>query len=200
MSLSEHQQYWDNQALERIEPRGDNVHIHGGVDRYTDIVDFLKRYDFKKRSVLEVGAGCGLVAAKMKSEGLIEHYVNLDISKEYARFVNDALFLRSFTGSVHNMPFGDNQFDAVWLFDVLEHINPKMRKETARELYRVTKDAGALFINNPVYSSRGHQEFEWLMFDEEIIEMFSGWRINEKTTRLINMYPYEFIVLTKWKN
>ncbi|MDO8472108.1 MAG: methyltransferase domain-containing protein [bacterium] len=49
----------------------------------------------------------------------------------------------------HQLPFADNTFTKVALFEVLEHIPPKTEPRALAEIYRVLKPGGTLVLTTP---------------------------------------------------
>jgi SAM-dependent methyltransferase len=96
--------------------------------------------------LLDIGCSSGWLAPIVIGRG-IRHYVGIDraiAGSDSAR--SDTDFVE---GSVFNLPFRDQSFDAVCLFDVLEHL-PKGSEEMAlREIWRVLKANGKLYFSTP---------------------------------------------------
>ena len=53
---------------------------------------------------------------------------------------------------IKNIPYGDNYFDYIICFQILEHINDDLK--AMHELYRVLKKGGRAFIQVPIDRSR----------------------------------------------
>jgi ubiquinone/menaquinone biosynthesis C-methylase UbiE len=88
-------------------------------------------------SVLEVGVGSGLLGIVLKN--LIHcNYKSIDIDEELKP---------DFVGSVLQMDFPDNQFDAVGCFEVLEHLSYEDCFQRAlSEIFRVANKAVILSL------------------------------------------------------
>ena len=95
---------------------------------------FVRDYKLVNSRVLEVGAGRGLL------QDVVDQYVGLDISSEAERFFHKPFFEASAT----DIPFRDNEFDAIWTIAVLEHV-PRP-EQALREMRRVLKDGGILYL------------------------------------------------------
>ncbi len=98
------------------------------------ITAFAKEYGLADKRVLDVGAGTGYL------QDVVPDYVGLDISPSARRYFHKPFVEASAT----DMPFRDNEFDALWSVWVLEHV-PKPEQALV-EIRRVTKDGGLLFL------------------------------------------------------
>ena len=95
--------------------------------------------------VLEVGGGRGGLTRLLYPRA---HVTNLDIDAGHADSpVNRAPGVRFVQGDATALPFPDASFDAVTMFDVLEHI-PDDRTAVAEAL-RVLRPGGALLVSSP---------------------------------------------------
>ena len=67
----------------------------------------------------------------------------------------------NYYGTANSLPYPDNTFDYIILADVLEHINPKQRKNSLKEIQRILKSGGTLLITVPAYQwlFNGHDKF-----------------------------------------
>lgn len=111
------------------------------------IIKFVKFLLRNKNTIkwLDIGCGLGLVIKEAVEEG-IDCY-GIDIS-EYA--VNNAILKdRVILGSITNIPFGDNTFDVVSAFDVIEHVHPKDTEKAISEMRRILKNGGFLLLTTP---------------------------------------------------
>ncbi len=94
----------------------------------------VKRYELRKRPVLEIGSGRGYL------QDVAEDYTGLDISANVRRFYHKKFVL----GSATALPFPDNSFDGAWSVWVFEHIpNPE---QALRECRRVMRDGGVVML------------------------------------------------------
>jgi SAM-dependent methyltransferase len=121
--------------------------------------------------ILEVGGGRSGLTAILYPEARI---TNLDSNIEYAAApCNRQERVEFVCGDAAGLPFDDLSFDAVTMFDLLEHI-PDHRK-AASEAKRVLRPGGALLVSTPGDKWR----FPYYSFmrpfcpDEE--EMFAEW-------------------------
>lgn len=119
------------------------------------IFDKIKKFVSAPAKVLEVGCGTGNVSSFLAHKGYIV------IGCEYYReAINigwpDYLKVH---GDAENLPFEDNSFDAVGLFDVLEHF----QDDTAplKEAVRVLKKRGLLAVTVPARKEL------WSHYDEK---------------------------------
>jgi GT2 family glycosyltransferase/ubiquinone/menaquinone biosynthesis C-methylase UbiE len=95
--------------------------------------------------VLEVGGGRGGLTALLYPRARV---TNVDADASYADSpVNRRPNVRFVHGDATALPFPDESFDAVTLFDVLEHIPDD--SAAVAEALRVLRPGGALLVSNP---------------------------------------------------
>lgn len=112
--------------------------------------------------VLEVGTGMGLYLRYMLKSAAALNYTGLDISPysiDFAqRFVSDVQtgksqleFTQASVTDPEGLRFQSNEFGSLIMGEVLEHIEKPL--EALRELIRVTKSGGHLFLTTVVFAA-----------------------------------------------
>lgn len=103
----------------------------------------------KERKVLDAGCGTGYGTEILTAAGA-ESVVGIDISHEaidYARSSFEGALSRFVLGDLRELPFGDDTFDLVVCFEVIEHVEEQQR--VIGELHRVLRAGGLLAISSP---------------------------------------------------
>lgn len=105
-------------------------------------------------SVLDFGCGPGFIWDHMLSAGIKWLYTGLDFSSDAINVLSEkASGCSQFKGAhrVVQLPscLPDNSFDAVLLFEVVEHLNDEHLDQTLREVSRVLKHGGRLVVSTP---------------------------------------------------
>jgi SAM-dependent methyltransferase len=101
--------------------------------------------DGRFSSVLEVGGGQSGLTALLFPESTI---LNLDASVTHGYDPrNRQSNVRFLCGDAARLPFGDETFDAVTMFDVLEHVQED--RQAVSEALRVLRPGGAVLISTP---------------------------------------------------
>ncbi len=109
---------------------------------YRAHVDHVVNWLAGEASILDVGAGDGLITSKLGAIAIEENELAVSLAQEKGANVQK--------GSVYNLPQGDKRLDAVFLGDVIEHLE-KPEKALA-EIHRVLIDGGRLYV---VWPSEG---------------------------------------------
>jgi SAM-dependent methyltransferase len=99
--------------------------------------------------VLDVGCGAGAVAKAVKAARPDLDVVGCDISESALTAAKaDPAAVEFRLGTGEHLPFGDGEFDAVWMFDVLEHVDSPER--VLAEIARVLRPGGRFHIVLPL--------------------------------------------------
>jgi SAM-dependent methyltransferase len=139
--------------------------------------------------VLEVGTGMGLHLRYMLKRAPALNYTGLDISPhaiDFAkRFVSDVQtrksqlkFLQTSVTDPKGLDFQSSAFGCVIMGEVLEHIEKPL--ETLRELIRITKGGGHLFLTTVVFAAA--IDHIYLFHNaEEVLQLCraAGWKIDK---------------------
>lgn len=97
------------------------------------------------QTILEVGGGQGGLTAMLYPRS---HIINLDLDPAYADApCNQQPRVQFICGDATQLPFDTNTFDAVTMFDVLEHV-PDHQKAISEAL-RVLRQGGFLLVSTP---------------------------------------------------
>lgn len=91
--------------------------------------------------VLETGCGNGNTLSSLRFMGY--RTVGLDIAHEAVCITGGSFVLM---GSIEDLPFDDDVFDAVLCRHVLGHVSEKGRKKAIQELIRVVKPGGLVYV------------------------------------------------------
>ena len=110
-----------------------------------------------KNKVLDIGVGEGLFLNIIKNHNKNIVTVGLDIAKEHCRRIRKRHC--SVCGDAENLPFKDDSFDIVFLFDVIEHL---FDVKVLDEINRVLKDNGVLLLTTP--NKYGVYEYKELVY------------------------------------
>ncbi|MBV8899215.1 MAG: class I SAM-dependent methyltransferase [Verrucomicrobia bacterium] len=101
--------------------------------------------DFPMKKILEVGGGRSGLTSLLYPNAQI---VNIDLNGEYASApCNRRPGVRFVCGDGTNLPFEDECFDAVTMFDLLEHVPDD--RQAVREAFRVLRSDGILLVSTP---------------------------------------------------
>jgi ubiquinone/menaquinone biosynthesis C-methylase UbiE len=102
--------------------------------------------------ILEVGFGSGVTFLNLQEQYAEIHGIDLtaDVAPIGAFFAQKGLktFLRN--GSLLDLPYTDETFDAVLLISILEHLQPTDQQQAFAEIYRVLKPGGQVVYGVPV--------------------------------------------------
>jgi len=121
----------------------------------------IKKYVKEKRSVLDFGTGSGYIALLLAALGYNTKGIDIDYFKKEKKTHNTMAFDQKMIWSIFNkecknlellhyknkIPYKDNSFDCIVAYAVLEHIDKKDIRKVMRELHRVLKPKGILFIS-----------------------------------------------------
>jgi SAM-dependent methyltransferase len=102
---------------------------------HEELKAFIQRYQLSSKRCLEVGCGRGVL------QDLVTDYTGIDLSDSVRQYLHKPFYQSSAT----ELPFEDNEFNAVWTISVLEHVfNPE---RALMEMRRVIKPGGLLFLH-----------------------------------------------------
>jgi len=126
--------------------------------KWGEVAGFVRRYELEDKHCLEVGCGRGYF------QDLVADYTGLDLSAAAGTYLHKPFVQASATA----LPFGDNEFDAVWTINALEHVpGPEV---ALGEIRRVLKPGGLLLLSPAWqcrwwaaegYPERPYSDFGW---------------------------------------
>jgi SAM-dependent methyltransferase len=127
---------------------------------------------------LEAGCGTGYLSAMLQKE---RHWpvVPMDISPDGLRYARQMGVERAVQGDATNLPFAAGAFDLVLSIDVLAHLPSGVELAAAREMTRVLRPGGLLFLRTSaldVLRSR-HSQFAYerqRFTRRRLVELVSG--------------------------
>jgi SAM-dependent methyltransferase len=113
----------------------------GLQDPHQKILEIFREFDLRG-TVLDTGAGPGVISSKLKAMGL-------DV---YAADINPGLFTAEGINCIkvdldEKMPYEDGFFDCILSSNVIEHLEDQYT--FIRECYRVLRDRGKLVVSTP---------------------------------------------------
>lgn len=104
------------------------------------------------QSVLEVGFGSGVSFLNLSQ--LYQEIHGLDLTADTRKvgemFANIGIQTELRNGSVLELPYPDQSFDAVLLISILEHLQPYEQHQAFQEIWRVLKPGGQVVYGVPV--------------------------------------------------
>lgn len=100
-----------------------------------------------KPALLDVGCGTGAVLSELEKRG---PSVGIDLSHEALRLSKERGLNHLVYANAEQLPFIDNQFDAVLSLDTIEHVPND--KAAAAEIFRVLKPGGIFVMNVPAFN------------------------------------------------
>lgn len=156
-----------------------SISSHAGAGFFCHLLQKNGWENQTSKRVLIAGCGAGHEAAAIQSE-LKADVDAVDIEDFVSAQLKEASPVRFAVGSVCELPFAENTFDAIFYHHVIEHVdNPTA---SLRELHRVLKPEGWLFVGTPnrhrLLSSIGaHQQSEWeATFTNKLKDNIRDWK------------------------
>jgi 2-polyprenyl-3-methyl-5-hydroxy-6-metoxy-1,4-benzoquinol methylase len=119
-------------------------------------LEIMVLYRTKEGKLLDVGCGSGEFLANMKKLGW--NVIGIEPDNEAAKAAQQQFKLPVFIGTLREVGFDENYFDAITMHHVLEHMPDPI--EQLKECYRILKPGGRLIIVTPNIESFGHFVFK----------------------------------------
>ncbi|MFH1916169.1 MAG: class I SAM-dependent methyltransferase [Nanoarchaeota archaeon] len=134
--------------MRRLGEYGEKGDYHKELDRkwpyypvYVTKMEYVDRFMAsvpKKKKVLDVGCGEGVLVERFRKKG--HDIIGLDLNYSSAHVIK---------GDITRIPFKGGTFDLVLCLDVLEHLSFAEQELAISEMARVLKKGGTLFASIP---------------------------------------------------
>ena len=157
----------DQEWLKRKEKRSETFTIKWREDHiHTKILNELKEDLFEGKEVISLGCGTSELEIILGKKGY--SITGVDISREALQVArkhkkNEKLENIQFVeASILNLPFSDDSFDAGYMIEVIEHIEPEDLEKVFSEIKRVLKPNAKFLVTTPnknEYFDPGHKQF-----------------------------------------
>ncbi|MDP3973673.1 MAG: class I SAM-dependent methyltransferase [Candidatus Daviesbacteria bacterium] len=103
----------------------------------------IEKSKWKNKPILEIGSGASGISDYYQGEVI---GVDSDFAKTGTKKNTNIKYVE---GLSDNLPFNNETFYLVVCLDTLEHLEKKLRIKTIRELIRVTKKGGIIYLGFP---------------------------------------------------
>lgn len=144
-------------------------HYAMGLGRMRDALDDLRALPECKGSYLDVGCGRGEMLEKARQLGFGPKIKGVEVVPQLIG--GDVV-----KGQAHKLPFKDNSFDVVTMFDVIEHLLPGDDELACKEMLRVAKKHILITANNrPSHLPDGRDLHINIRPYEEWHDLFCKW-------------------------
>ncbi|MBU1255331.1 MAG: class I SAM-dependent methyltransferase [Patescibacteria group bacterium] len=122
------------------------------IERLKMALNFLKPQDKQYDKILEVGYGSGVFFPELTK--ICKKLYGLEVFPEAKKETEQMMEKENIqaeltTGSVTQMPFADDFFDAIVCVSALEHLQPNEMEKAISEIKRVTKNNGLIILGFP---------------------------------------------------
>jgi ubiquinone/menaquinone biosynthesis C-methylase UbiE len=163
--------------------------------RFNYQINEIKKYN-KSGKLMDIGCGTGHFLEYIKINHPNWQIYGVEPSKLLRTVARKNTKGDIRNGQLAKIPFKDNYFDIVTCYDVLEH-NINLSKNI-RELHRVIKPGGILFIQAPNYASLMSkvcdEKWDWWCIPDHIFHFsynFLTKYMSENGFRILKKYTYE---------
>ena len=128
----------------------------------------VDKYIKNPERVLDIGCGTGVYLYSIQENN---NCIGMDLEDEALKIAkNNCQNAKFLKGSVLKLPFEENSFDVVTLWEVIEHIPTDTEKIAVFEINRVLKKGGLLILStpnknifsnalDPAYFLKGHRHY-----------------------------------------
>lgn len=136
---------------QRVETRLDEERYF--ASRAINCLEEVLQYDFSGKKVLVVGAGTGAEFIALHKKGAEVHALEPDTEAveilKLKCLDNNISSERIVECFAENIPYPDDEFDMVYCYTVLEHV--QNIEKTLLEMVRIAKVGGYVFVETPNY-------------------------------------------------
>lgn len=119
------------------------------IGRVRICLEILRRQDLYGKTVVDLGCSFGWLERELVRDKA--KLIGIDSDKEAISFAQKILRRKAefIFGDALEMPLEKNIADIVVFFDVIEHLPQDSEKKSIREIHRVLKKGGLLFLTTP---------------------------------------------------
>jgi len=173
--------------------------------------NFGEKYFKGARRILDIGCGIGSYTYLIDSKNCFAIDVDINALKTAKRYCSNSEFIQA---SVLHLPFREENFDLVVMWEVIEYIEKETERNAIQEIHRILIQGGSLLLSAPnghfIYDImdpdhfflRRQRHFELEKLKNLITE--SGFSINQQTIRgswktilAMNLFYFHKYVLRK---
>ena len=127
----------------------------------------LEQNQSSPENILDIGCQYGIFKGLLGKE-LNLKIIGVDPNKKLVNQKKDIYY-----GYCHEIPFKNHNFDFVTLISVFEHIHPTIHEKSIKEINRVLKPNGLLFVQmpNPKFPIEFHSRLPFLGYLPESVQL-----------------------------
>jgi ubiquinone/menaquinone biosynthesis C-methylase UbiE len=103
----------------------------------------------RQSKVLDIGCGTGAIMEQMRKQAGKHNVHGLDYEQSALDFCKKRGLHNLKQGDAHKLPYQENSFDMITMFDVLEHLQDD--KKVVQQLRKVLKKEGKLVLTVPAF-------------------------------------------------
>lgn len=121
------------------------------LGRYRNVIFLMKKKisSLKGKKILDLGCGDGVLSYMLaKERAIVSGVDSSDVAIAYAKEKTKKMQIEFRKANVYELPFDDNEFDAVVSSDVIEHLQDV--NQYLKEIKRVTKKGGIIVLSTPI--------------------------------------------------
>jgi 2-polyprenyl-3-methyl-5-hydroxy-6-metoxy-1,4-benzoquinol methylase len=134
---------WDDKFGKIV--RGEQ--LHDRHQNYVEEVETLREFLPNSGRVLDVGCSVGWLLGYIQKLGLYE-LEGLEPSPFMAQIAQERLGIPIHTQYLHELE-GEARYDAIFITDVIEHVNPEDQAVFMQAIMRLLKEGGFLLVKTP---------------------------------------------------
>lgn len=197
--IDEVQKYYDD----RIESASDGISASGQwfPKELTSKMceEIITKIGIKKNEkILEIGSGSDVLGNYLRK--YCDEYVGIDVSFKMLKFSNrknSQEKLKLVQTTSHTLPLVDNSFDIVVMNSVSMYLKDELVfEESMKEIKRVLKSGGKIFVGENITSDRVYWEYNWFINLHRFFQIFAK-RYIKLRIFLAKKIPK---ISGKWKN